>query len=531
MSVTGSEAQRRKAGRAGRFGLGCFFSIFLLIGIGVSIPFLVIPLMNAAGSGGWIKTPCTILESRVDESSSKGSSTYAVKVRYSYAFRGKTHESERYGFLMNVYSSGRSGKEAVVARLKPGTQTICHVNPKDPGFAVLEKDLGPEYLIGLVPLVFVLVGGLGLFFTIRSAFRTKPTPLAPVLPLADASPSATVRALSPGKGRFVKFLVLLVITLFWNGITSVFAFQAYFGSGDGCLKVFVLPFLAVGAGLLIGSVYTFLQLFNPRPVLTISPGEVGLGETVEVAWETSGNLHKIQKWSIELEAYEEVRYRQGTRTTTEKSIFLTLIAHESTQGEDLRRGRAEVKIPAASMHSFEAPNNKIHWLFRVKAEIPNWPDIADEFPFKVRPQRVDGDLGLAPPAAEPPMSCDHSATDRNWMVRLKRKPAAYFPGESVDGEVIWNFPAGAQRLNLRLYHRTEGKGTQDVIVVAEQHVERPTGHVHHPFSFKLPAGPYSFSGKLVSLTWGIEVVEEPGGDARGEGFILSPSGEEVRLPS
>jgi len=47
------------------------------------------------------------------------------------------------------------------------------------------------------------------------------------------------------------------------------------------------------------------------------------------------------------------------------------------------------------------------------------------------------------------------------------------------------------------------------------------------FRFRLPEGPYSFSGKLISLLWAIEVVASPGDMAGRAGIVVSPSGREV----
>jgi hypothetical protein len=48
-------------------------------------------------------------------------------------------------------------------------------------------------------------------------------------------------------------------------------------------------------------------------------------------------------------------------------------------------------------------------------------------------------------------------------------------------------------------------------------------------SLRAPSGPYSFSGRLISLLWALEAVAEPGGEVARREIVLSPSGEEVRL--
>jgi hypothetical protein len=45
----------------------------------------------------------------------------------------------------------------------------------------------------------------------------------------------------------------------------------------------------------------------------------------------------------------------------------------------------------------------------------------------------------------------------------------------------------------------------------------------------LPLAPYSFSGKLISLIWGLELVLEPSQETARFEFTLSPTGEEIML--
>src|ERR1043166_4380135 len=48
---------------------------------------------------------------------------------------------------------------------------------------------------------------------------------------------------------------------------------------------------------------------------------------------------------------------------------------------------------------------------------------------------------------------------------------------------------------------------------------------------RLPESPYSFSGKLISLVWALELVAEPSKEVIRREFVLAPGGEEVRLDS
>lgn len=49
------------------------------------------------------------------------------------------------------------------------------------------------------------------------------------------------------------------------------------------------------------------------------------------------------------------------------------------------------------------------------------------------------------------------------------------------------------------------------------------------FSLALPRQPYSFSGKLISLVWALELIVEPGANVARQAFVMSASGREVVL--
>ena len=47
------------------------------------------------------------------------------------------------------------------------------------------------------------------------------------------------------------------------------------------------------------------------------------------------------------------------------------------------------------------------------------------------------------------------------------------------------------------------------------------------FAFPLPEGPYSFSGKLISLIWAMELTVSPGSETLRREITLSPTGREI----
>jgi hypothetical protein len=117
------------------------------------------------------------------------------------------------------------------------------------------------------------------------------------------------------------------------------------------------------------------------------------------------------------------------------------------------------------------------------------------------------------------------------MASLLIEPAnqrtAYSPGETLTGMAAWELDQPATALELRLFFYTQGKGTQDTSIVDRVRFEHPSAAERRPFQFRLPEGPYSFSGKLISLCWALELVAEPGEQSQRLDLIIAPGGKEV----
>ncbi len=103
------------------------------------------------------------------------------------------------------------------------------------------------------------------------------------------------------------------------------------------------------------------------------------------------------------------------------------------------------------------------------------------------------------------------------------------PGEEFTGTVRWLFDDRPDKVELRLFWYTRGKGDEDTGLAENLTFESPTPSETRAFRFTLPNGPYSFSGRLISLTWAVEAVAEPGDHVARVEFTLSPTGREVML--
>jgi hypothetical protein len=114
---------------------------------------------------------------------------------------------------------------------------------------------------------------------------------------------------------------------------------------------------------------------------------------------------------------------------------------------------------------------------------------------------------------------------------LDEEKTVYAPGEVLHGSMEWSLDEMPRSLELSLFWYTSGKGTRDVGVIDTRRLDSPGALGRKDFSFTLPDGPYSFSGKLISLIWALELTCSPGSDISRQEITVSPTGREILLGS
>lgn len=115
------------------------------------------------------------------------------------------------------------------------------------------------------------------------------------------------------------------------------------------------------------------------------------------------------------------------------------------------------------------------------------------------------------------------------QINLPGERTAFSPGETITGSVSWQTEQAPRRAELNLLWSTRGKGNEDIEVVTSMPFENPQALESRPFTIVLPDAPYSFSGKLISLSWFLELILEPGNDSIRTVITLAPGAREVTL--
>jgi hypothetical protein len=116
-------------------------------------------------------------------------------------------------------------------------------------------------------------------------------------------------------------------------------------------------------------------------------------------------------------------------------------------------------------------------------------------------------------------------------IQLSTERTAFEPGEELAGTASWKLDPRPRAVELRLFWFTRGPGPEDAGVVERVRFEHALPEEARPFRFRLPDAPYSFSGKLFSVVWALELVAEPSKEAGRREITVAPGGKEVRLES
>jgi hypothetical protein len=398
-------ARPERLGDARRLGPGLplvfFGAIFGSVG-GLLFWFLALaPFMRVVEARSWEQRTCTVEQSAVVSHDGDEGTTYSVDVLYRWERGRGVERSSRYSFFGGS-SSGYAAKAEIVRAHPPGAEVPCWVDPARRDEAVLVPGLTGMAFLALLPLVFLLAGVAmlvgGLRARTRAAGQLERNARGELTTAAreaaeDGLPAIETTSgpltLAPETSRTGRVVAVALAAVFWNGIVSIFAFQAWAsfqrGSPDWFLVVFLLPFFAVGIGLVGAFVYALLALRNPRPQLVLGARALHPGAAIELSWRFVGAAQRLGRVRISLQGMEHATYRVGTDTRTATETFHDEVLADVPAPACALGGSLRLAIPADAMHSFASSNNKITWQLAVHGAIARWPDADETFPLAVLP--------------------------------------------------------------------------------------------------------------------------------------------------
>jgi hypothetical protein len=114
-------------------------------------------------------------------------------------------------------------------------------------------------------------------------------------------------------------------------------------------------------------------------------------------------------------------------------------------------------------------------------------------------------------------------------LRIDTRYDAFYPGSDAQATCSWQLDQEPQAIELRLVWNTSGKGDRDLKVAQTVRIDSPGAVGRQEITLRLPWGPYSFSGKLISLIWALELVAFPSEDSVRKEILIGPNAEETLI--
>lgn len=355
---------------AGKLFMVAFGLVFALVGLLAFKAMFLTPLQQTREAKAWTEAAATVVSSKVKSHTGDDSTTYSPYIAYRYEINGEDYLGDRYSFIGGS-SSGYDSKAAIVGQYPQGRAITIYYDPANPAESVINRDASKNNPIGLIPLVFTLVGVV----VMASAFRMKKAALDP---RQAQERIVTLKAASPAG----KALGLMAFTLVWNGVV-------YFLIKSDAPRLFPILFGFFGMLMIGASIHAILALFNPRPTVEITPGDIRPGTSVALRWRLSGRADRIGTLSIKLQCLKITTQTSGSGEDRSTHVAKTSL-HESqllqTQSQpEITQGTLQFTIPQDLPTSRPGNTDGIRWQVLFHGDIARWPDMKEELPFTVYP--------------------------------------------------------------------------------------------------------------------------------------------------
>lgn len=156
-----------------------------------------------------------------------------------------------------------------------------------------------------------------------------------------------------------------------------------------------LPFLGVGLGMLAYGAWALIirrslvGMAFGQASADISPPTIRVGDVVQVRYEQEVRRNlEIRGVRIQLVLREHATYRRGTNTY---NVYHDQVVDQyEAPGRALSSGsllteECSLRIPVDSMHSLQAPRNRLIWLVTFAVDAPAAPDVREEVVIGVIP--------------------------------------------------------------------------------------------------------------------------------------------------
>jgi hypothetical protein len=369
----GNKEDKVKKEHSAKTFLVLFGAVFATAGGLMFKPLLIEPLRKIESAKSWEVVPAVVVSSKVKSHSSDDGTTYSPYIAYRYEIGDEEYFGDRLNFIGGS-SSGYESKAAIVRQYPKGHTFQIYANPDNPAESVINPEASAALFLGLIPMLFM---GIGIVIIV-SGFRAGKAGAAQLDPKQASQSIVQLKSPSP----INKSIGLTLFACLWNGIV-VILFKS-----DAPVFFWII-FGLFGILISVGAVQAILSIFNPRPTIEVTPGNIRSGTKVALRWRINGKVERINQLEITLQCLKVTTETSGhgkNRSTriVKKPLFEESLFTSSSPVQ-IPQGALEFHIPEGYAASRPGNSNGILWQLRFHGDIPNWPDIKDEFKFLVYP--------------------------------------------------------------------------------------------------------------------------------------------------
>jgi hypothetical protein len=150
-------------------------ALFLLVGLGGLTLAGVRAWRDVRVFTVWQPTTCTVLDATIGSSrGTRGKPAYRPEITYRYEAGGREYRCTGWDAwaVWGDYGGGsHTYYERVLDRFPVGGSFPCWFDPAEPAHAVLVRRIRPLYVLTVLPLLFTVLGAVGLFAAVAKPSR------------------------------------------------------------------------------------------------------------------------------------------------------------------------------------------------------------------------------------------------------------------------------------------------------------------------------------------------------------------------
>jgi uncharacterized membrane protein YidH (DUF202 family) len=356
-----------------KIALILFGAIFALVGSAMIKPMIVEPLRKIQSAKNWKTVPAVVVSSKVKSHSSDDGTTYSPYVAYRYEIDGQEFFGDQLTFIGGS-SSGRESKAAIVRQYPAGHKFQIFANPENPAESVIHPEASAGLLLGLIPLLFA---GIGIAIII-AGFRAKKNGDIQLNQKQASQRVVQLKSQSP----LSKAIGLTIFASIWTGIVVLIL-------KTDAPSLFLIIFGLFDVLIIGGAIHAILSIFNPRPSIEITPGNIHQGTDAALRWRIGGRVERISELEITLQCLKVTTETSGHGKNRSTRIVKTPLFEESlfknSSPVQIPQGALKFHIPEEQPASRPGNQRGIQWQLHFHGSILKWPDIKDEFKFLVYP--------------------------------------------------------------------------------------------------------------------------------------------------